>query len=148
VGWRQLYSFNIASISTSATITSAILHLYQCHVSGFPYSSLGNIIVDHVNYGSVFDPFGSAYDGGTLALSIGTLSATTDPGYRSLGVTTRVQNDLTASRNQSQYRLRFSVFDTNIDFTDDFAQFTDAEDSLCAGTAINQPPQLAVTLRP
>lgn len=152
VGWRQLYSFDIAiaSILPATAITSATLRLYQCDVAGSPYglSSLGNVIVDHVNYGNIFDPFGSAYDGATAASNIGTLSTTASLGYRSLDVTTWAQNDLTASRVRSQYRLRFSLFDSNADFNDDFAQFADAEDSLCAGVATNQPPQLAVTLRP
>lgn len=148
VGWRQLYSFDISSISTSATITSATLHLYQCDVVGAPYASLGNVIMDHVNYGGVFDPFGSAYNGATVAPNIGTLSTTTGLGYHSLNVTTLVQDDLSMSRVRSQYRLKFSIQDTNSDFTDDFVQFTDAEDSPCVGAATNQPPQLAISLKP
>jgi hypothetical protein len=148
VGWRQLYSFDIASIPSGAMITSATLRLYQCDVQGFPYTNLGNVIVDQMNYGGVFDPFGSAYSLGTVALDIGTLSTTTIPGYRTLSVTTGVQNDLTASRVRSQYRLRFSTQDYNFDGNDDFVQFTDAEDSPCAGVSTNQPPQLAVTLIP
>jgi len=149
VGWRQLYSFDIASIPTSATITSATLRLYQCDVQGSPYSltSLGNVVVDHVNYGGTFDPSGSAYNGG-VALNIGTLSTTASLGYSSLSITNQVENDLTASRVRSQYRTRFSVLDADSDGNDDFVQFTDAEDSLCAGATTNQPPQLAVTLRP
>lgn len=150
VGWRQLYSFDIASIPDSYTIKSAILHLYQCDVVNTPYASLGNVIVDHVNYGTVFDTFGSAYDGATVAFDIGTLSTDDFRGYHSLDVTTSVQNDLAASptRAASQYRLRFYPFDFLLNFTDEYAQFTDAEDSLCAGTTTNQPPQLAVTLKP
>jgi hypothetical protein len=49
---------------------------------------------------------------------------------------------------RSQYRLRFSTQDFNFDGNDDFVQFTDAEDSLCVGVATNQPPQLAVILKP
>ncbi|MEW6332264.1 MAG: hypothetical protein AB1560_12475 [Pseudomonadota bacterium] len=147
VGWRQLYSFGIASIPASATITSATLRLHQCDVSGSPYALLGNVVVDHVSYGDTFDPFGGAYDGATVAFNIGTLSTSASLGNRTLNVTTRVQNDLAASRLHSQYRLRFSPFDVNFDFADDFAQFTDAEDSPCAGTTTNQPPQLAITLK-
>jgi DNA-binding beta-propeller fold protein YncE len=141
-----LYSFDIADIPASATIASAILRLYQCEVQGLPYTSLGNVIVDQMNYGDVFDPFGSAYSGGAVALNIGTLSTTASLGYRSLSVTARVQSDLSASRERSQYRLLFSTQDFDFDGNDDFVQFTDAEDSLCAGTTTNKPPQLAVTL--
>jgi DNA-binding beta-propeller fold protein YncE len=148
VGWRQLYSFDIANIPNNTTITAATLRLYQCDVQGSPYTSLGNVIVDQMNYGGVFDTFGSAYDGAAAALNIGTLSATPSLGYRSLSVTTQLQNDLTALRVRSQYRLRFSTQDFNFDGNDDFVQFTDAEDSLCVGVATNQPPQLAVILKP
>ncbi len=147
IGWRQLYSFDISGMSPSATITAAVLRLYQCDVEGAPYTSLGNVIVDHVNYGGVFDPSGGAYNSAPLASNIGILSTTSTIGYRLLDVTTSVQNDLTASRVQSQYRLRFSIQDTNSDLADDFAQFTDAEDSPCAGQAsTNQPPELVLTL--
>jgi DNA-binding beta-propeller fold protein YncE len=148
VGWRQLYSFDIANIPTNASITSATLRLYQCDVQGSPYTSLGSIIVDQMNYGGVFDPFGSAYSGGAVALGTGILSTTPILGYQSLNVTILVQNDLTALRVRSQYRLRFSTQDYNFDANDDFVQFTDAEDSPCAGTTTNQPPQLVVTLKP
>ena len=148
IGWRQLYSFDIASIPGSYTITSAMLHLYQCNVVGFPYVSLGNVIVDHVSYGSVFGA--GIYDSATVAANIGTISTTTSLGYRSLDVMASVQNDLTALplRTRSQYRLRFSLQDTNFDGNDDFVQFTDTEDSLCAGAATNQPPQLAISIKP
>lgn len=149
VGWRQLYSFDISSLPTNSTIASAILRLYQCDVEGFPYTYMGNVIVDHVDYGGVFDPFGSAYNGATVAPGIGTLSATTSLGYRSLDITTSAQDDLTAlpPRTRSQYRLRFSIEDSNLDGNNDFVQFTDAEDSPCAGQAsTNQPPELALTL--
>jgi DNA-binding beta-propeller fold protein YncE len=148
VGWRQLYSFDIADIASSAMIDSATLRLYQCDVQGLPYTLLGDVNVDQMNYGGVFDPFGSAYDGSAVTLNIGILSATPDPGYKSLNVTTQLQNDLMALRVRSQYRLRFSVQDFSFDGNDDYVQFTDAEDSLCAGAAVNKPPQLAVTLRP
>jgi DNA-binding beta-propeller fold protein YncE len=145
-GWRQLYSFGIVSIPASATITSATLRLYQCDVAGAPYAHLGNVIVDHVNYGAALSA--SAYSGATVSSNIGTLSTTASLGYRSLDVKTRVQADMTAARVRSQFRLQFSLLDYFANATDDFVQFTDAEDSTCAGTATNRPPQLALTLIP
>ena len=145
VGWRQLYSFNIASIPTTATITAATLRLYQCDVVGLPYTYLGNVVVDQVNY-STLDA--SAYNSAPVVSNIGTLATDPSPGYRTLNVMTRVQSDLTAARTTSQYRLRFSLLDRFTNGTDDFVQFTDAEDSLCAGVTTNQPPQLAVILKP
>lgn len=146
VGWRQLYSFNIASIPATATIMSATLRLYQCDVAGLPYTRLGNVLVDQVNYGNSLSA--GVYNGMTVVSNIGTLSTDPGLGYRIMGVTTRVQNDLVAARTASQYRLRFSLRDFFFVGTDDFVQFTDADDSLCAGTTTNQPPHLEVILRP
>ncbi len=146
VGWRQLYSFDISSLPATATILSASLRLYQCSVAGLPYARLGNVLVDQVNYGNALSA--GAYDGMTVVSNIGTLSTDSALGYRSLNVATRVQNDLMAARTASQYRLRFSLLDRFTNGADDYAQFTDAEDSTCAGTTTNQPPQLAVSLRP
>jgi DNA-binding beta-propeller fold protein YncE len=146
VGWRQLYSFDIASIPASATITSATLRLYQCDVAGAPYTHLGNVILDHVNYGAALAA--SAYSGATVSSDIGTLSTTASLGYRLLDVTTRIQSDMAAARGHSQFRLRFSLLDYFANATDDFVQFTDADDSTCAGTTTNRPPQLGLTLTP
>lgn len=146
VGWRQLYSFNVASIPATTTVVSATLRLYQCNVAGLPYARLGNVLVDQVNYGNSLSA--GAYDGMTVVSNIGTLSTTSVLGYRSLNVSARLQDDLTSARAASQYRLRFSLLDRFTNGTDDYVQFTDAEDSLCAGAITNQPPQLAVILRP
>ncbi len=146
VGWRQLYSFDVASMPATATIMSATLRLYQCNIAGLPYAHLGNVLVDQVDYGNTLSA--GAYNGMTVVSNIGTLSTTPTLGYRSLNVSARLQDDLSAARTASQYRLRFSLLDRFTNGTDDYVQFTDADDSLCAGTTTNQPPQLAVTLRP
>lgn len=142
-GWRQFYSFSLSTVPAGARMTSATLRLYQAFVKGQPYTALGNVIVDHVNLGSTL--VASAYDGGTLASNIGTLSTNATLEYKTLDVLSSVQDDLTANRGRSQYRLRFSLRDSNADLVDDFVQFTDAQDSCCR---VNRPPQLVIVHTP
>lgn len=141
--YRQFFSFNLANIPSGTVISTATLRLYQANVTNSLYdSALGSVVVDHVSYGAVLDA--TAY--ATVALaSAGTLSSDASTGYKSLNVGSLVQDDLSNGRSRSQYRLRFSLSDANLDFGNDYAQFTDAEDSCCAA---NKPPQLVITVRP
>lgn len=141
--YRQFFSFNLANIPSGTVISTATLRLYQASVTNSPYDgALGSVVVDHVSYGEVLDA--TAYATATLA-SAGTLSSDASTGYKSLNVASRVQDDLNNGRPRSQYRLRFSLGDANLDFGDDYAQFTDFEDSCCG---VNSPPQLTITIQP
>lgn len=143
--YRQFYSFDLSRIPAGTIITSATLRLYQAEVVGSPYNgTLGSVIVDHVDYGMSLD--GTDYGSASLLLgNAGTLSGDASPGYKTLSISSRVQNDLDNARPRSQYRLRFSQLDANTNDQDDYAQFTDFEDSCCA---VNRPPQLAIVVRP
>src|SRR5438477_6921840 len=55
IGARQFYSFDISSIPSTATVTSATLRLFQAFTMGQPYSQLGNVLVDHLDYGLSLD---------------------------------------------------------------------------------------------
>ena len=136
MGYRSFYSFDLGSIPPGSTITSATLRVYQAGVGGGPYIKLGNLVVDHVNYGDALD----AADYGAAALaSAGTLSTTATVEFKTLAVTGRVQADLTAMRTRSQFRLRFSTADGNNDGISDYAQLTDG------GSAGVNLPRLDVT---
>jgi hypothetical protein len=142
--YRQFYSFDFAKIPAGTSVTAATLRLYQASVSGSPYDgTLGNLVVDHVNYGASLD--GTDYAVGALLSNVSTLSSDSSVGYKTLEVTNRVQNDLDNGRVRSQYRMRFSLLDANLNFSDDYAQFTDAEDSCCS---VNKPPQLLIIFSP
>jgi DNA-binding beta-propeller fold protein YncE len=143
--YRQFYSFDLVNIPVGTSVAAATLRLYQASVSGSPYGSgtLGSVVVDHVNYGASLD--GTDYATGSLLSNVGTLSSDGSVGYKTLGVSSRVQNDLNNGRVRSQYRLRFSLLDANSSASDDYAQFTDAEDSCCG---VNKPPQLLITFSP
>ena len=141
--YRQFYSFNLTKIPTGVTVTVSMLRLYQASVTGTPYGgTLGSLVVDHVNYGPSLDR--GDYAAGTLLSNAGPLSSDDSLGYKTLAVTSRVQDDLVNGRLLTQYRLRFSLSDANLDFNDDYTQFTDAEDSCCGA---NHPPQLVITFR-
>lgn len=140
---RQFYSFALDNIPAGVSVVNASLRLYQAQVTGQPYSDLGSVAVDHINYGASLTS--NDYLGGTLASNIGTLSTTTATEYKVMDVSSRVSADLTAARVRSQYRLRFRPLESNTDGSDDYVQFTDAEDSCCN---VNKPPQLVITVLP
>lgn len=140
---RQFYSFELTGIPSSVSVQSTTLRLYQANVEGSPYGAgnLGGVVVDHVNYDTSLESVD--YNVAALTANIGTLSTDVSVGYKTLNVTANVASDV-LSRSRSQYRLRFSE-EISVNFQDDYAQFTDAEDSCCAA---NRPPQLVITIKP
>jgi len=125
LGYRQLYSFDLTPVPAGSVVTSATLQLYQAAVGGTPYVDLGNVIVDHVDYGAALNA--AAYSVTALASNVGVLSSDVTIGSKTLVVTARVQADVAAARTRAQFRVRFSNFDSNNDAGSDYAQFTDAE---------------------
>jgi len=101
-------SFDLSSIPDGATIESVELRFYQAKVGGDPYAKLGNLILDHVDYGSSLDA--SAYN--TPAMDSAGLPQLTSSGvwYIIPGRTLAswVERDLSAGRPDTQVRLRFS----------------------------------------
>jgi len=138
--YRQFYSFDISIIPIGNAIEKASILLYQANYNGDPYAELGNVIVDHVDYGDSLTS--DDYNSMPLTGNIGTLSDNLTIEYKTLDVTACVQADYTAGRQYSQFRLRFSLLDGNNDGTNDYVNFTDFEDSCCL---VNMPPYLQVT---
>lgn len=139
LGYRQFYSFDLTPVPAGSVITSATLQLYQAAIGGTPYNDLGNVTVDHVDYGATLGA--AAYGVPALASNVGVLSSDVTIAYKTLVVTARVAADVAAARTRAQFRLRFSILDSNNDAGSDFAQFTDAE---FLGTSI---PVLVVKYR-
>ena len=145
-GFRQFYSFDISMIPPTAKVVSATLRLFQANVVGQPYTDLGNVIADHVNYGPSLD--GGDYNGGTITSNIGTLSTNATIEYKTLDVTSRVQSDVATGQVRTQYRLRFTT-DFNNDGNNDLVFFSDAEGSCDAfELALANPPQLVIRVVP
>ncbi|MGH7701129.1 MAG: hypothetical protein ACREMJ_11510 [Gemmatimonadales bacterium] len=125
-GHRGFYSFDISVIPSGSTVTSATLRLYQFNFAGSPYAELGNVVVDHLDYGATIGGL-EDYSATAFVSGMGPLSTNTTVEYKTLGVTARVQADVAAGRTRSQYRLRFSNADFSNDGSADFVQFSDAE---------------------
>jgi|GEM_PF-5595404 len=125
---RAFVSFSLSTIPANAILTFAQLRLEMTNVTGNPFPVMGNVLVDHVNYGNQFPP-ASAYDGGTNLIlgNIATLVTDATLGVKTASVTFSVGQDRAASRTRSQFRLHFANADNNNDGTPTFVRFVDAE---------------------
>lgn len=122
-GCRGFVSFDITSIPPGSIIISATLRMYQEGVNGTPYTTLGSISVDHVDYGPTLDA--ADYNQAALQENIGILSNNATLEFKTLDVTARLQDDMDHGRTRSQYRLLFPT-ETDNDSVRDAAFFTSA----------------------
>ncbi len=122
-GVRGFVSFDIGSIPPGRTILSATLRMFQEAVNGTPYTDLGNIKVDHIDYGPTLD--GADYSLPALEDDIGTISENATLEFKTLNVTESLQDDMDHGRTRSQYRLLFPT-QTDNDSVEDAAFFTSA----------------------
>jgi hypothetical protein len=139
---RAFLSFNRSVIPPEATITSAQLRLNMVEVAGNPFTAvqMGNLMVDHVNYGDTF-PDATSYSGNTLLGNLTVMSNSAALGIKTATVTFGVNNDVAQNRPRSQFRLKFINGDQNFDGQETWARFVDAEDLLAEGS----PPELVIT---
>jgi hypothetical protein len=140
---RQFFSFSLAGIPGGATVTSATVSIHQRLVFGTPYVNHGDVLLEHVAYGTSLD----AGDYATPVISGGApiLSFDASFGVRTLDVTARVADDVANCRPRSQFRLRFSGTESDSDGVDDICVFVDTESS---ATLDGIPPVLEVTFSP
>lgn len=132
---RGFVSFDISAIPAGKTIDQATLRLYQGGVEGTPYTSLGSLIVDHLDYG---DSLGNEdLNASAISSNIGTLTSNATIEWKDLLVTNALKADITAGRSRSQYRLRFTTEATG---TDAWARFESADNYMGTGNL----PQLVV----
>lgn len=142
VGVRQFVSFSLGSLPASGTLVSATLQMRQLTVLGAPFGTHGVVVLDHLDYGPTLDAldFGRA----PLAGPLGPFAPDATLGVRTLDVTAQVAADLAAGRVRSQFRLRFSMLDSDNDGSPDAVAFTDAERSH-GSEAPGDEPVLVVT---
>jgi hypothetical protein len=132
---RGFVSFDISSIPSGKTIDQVTLRLYQGQVEGTPYSSLGSLIVDHLDYG---DSLGNEdLNASAISSNIGTLTSNATIEWKDLPVTNALKSDISAGRSRSQYRLRFTTEATGADA---WARFESGDNYLATGNL----PQLVV----
>ena len=136
-GVRGFLSFDISTIPPGVNILSATLRVYQEGFNGTPYTDLGTVNVDHLDYGSTLDA--GDYSAAALQGNVGALSNNTTIELKTLDVPSSVQNDITMSRIHSQYRMLFPV-STDNDGVEDATFFT--------GVLRANEPELVVTFEP
>ncbi len=117
---RGFVSFDLSTIPSGANIISATLRIFQRSVEGTPYTDLGNLIVDHVDFGDILDS--TDFNITPLQANIGILSTNSTIEWKELNVTTAVKDDLSNGRIHSQFRLRFPN-DTDNDQSSDYVTF-------------------------
>jgi hypothetical protein len=142
VGSRQFFSFILSAIPVGAVaIESARLQVKQEDADGDPFPTHGPVVVDHLVYGDTLDA--SDYSASALTAALGPFSTERSNGLRNLDVTAQVKADLVAGRTRSQFRLRFSLLDSDNNGRTERVHFRDADNS----EAATPPPVLVVTYR-
>ena len=140
---RGFMSFDLSDIPTEATVESAELRFYQKEVQGSPYEKLGNLVLEHIDYGASLDD--SAYN--TPALDTAVLDTETSPeAWYVLSdptIVTWVQSSLEAGISRQQFRLQFSQ-ETDGDGLEDWIAIQSGGSILGSRLA----PQLIVTYIP
>ena len=140
---RGFMSFDLTGIPASANVQSIQLRFYQTNVTGTPYAKLGNLLIQHVDYGSTLD--NAAYD--TPVLHSAILSPHTGSGewytITANTISDWIEADLAAGRSRTQFRLQFST-ETDGDGLQDTASFESGENYFGTGNV----PQLTITYSP
>lgn len=106
---RAFVSFDLTSLPAGAHIQSATLRVYLESCLANPITTLGNVSVEHIYFGTA-DPFsdiGPTYDGLLFSPQVsGSLSTTVSAGWREINVTAAVKADFSALHTRTQFRLR------------------------------------------
>jgi hypothetical protein len=138
---RQFFSFDLSAVPAGSIVTSAVLRVDAFVVVGTPFTTLGAVHVDHLDYGAL-----DGLDFGARAITdgVGVLAEDATLGARSLDVTDAVTLDVALRRPRSQFRLRFSPAEWDGDLANDFVSFAESE---AASSGNGQAPVLALVVR-
>ena len=120
---RVFASFQLPTLPTGATLEQATVSGVQGSTLGSPYTKLGNLKAQHVNFAQ-FDV--NTFSATPLGNTIGDFSTNLTVETKSIDATAEVKDDyanLAARGGRSQYRLEFPL-GTNNDGVKDFAYFT------------------------
>lgn len=119
---RALMGFTLPTLAGRGVVDSAKAYVYEC---GSNYAmTLGSVTLDHVHFGAALND-SLAFLGDSLQNSVGTASSDTITGFHSVAVTSSVQADYAAKRNDSEYRMRFlptTPLTGNYDYFVDFGE--------------------------
>jgi hypothetical protein len=118
---RGAMSFDLTQIPAGATVTAATLFTRECAVVGSPIPALGNVVLEHVNYGPILDT--AAYSTPPLDTLGGILTSDSTVGHHTRNVTAAVLADMAASRTTTQFLLVMSEFANAFDSANDYVVF-------------------------
>lgn len=141
---RGIMSFDLTSLPAGAKIVSAKLYARECAVAGHPIPGLGNVLVEHVFFGSSVDT--STYSIAPIDSTGGVFTADSTVGPRSRYVTASVLADLAAARTVSQFRLQMSEFENTFGSTSNYVAFqapSGAHNDICS-PVVQQGMQLII----
>jgi hypothetical protein len=140
---RGFMSFDASGIPVGATIDSVELRFYQNEIQGDPYGKLGNLMLEHIDYGANLGD--SAYN--TPAFDSAMLATQTAPGaWYTLTdpiLVSWVQSNLDAGRSRFQLRLLFRQ-ETDGDGQEDWVAIEPGGGALGSRNS----PQLTITYTP
>jgi hypothetical protein len=140
---RGFMSFDVSGIPAGSAIDSVELRFYQKEIQGDPYGKLGNLLLEHVDYGSSLGD--SAYSAPAIASAL--LDIESDPGAWYImsdpTILSWVQSNLEAGRSRFQLRLQFRQ-ETDGDRLEDWVAIGPGGGVLGSRSA----PQLTITYTP
>jgi hypothetical protein len=120
---RALMGFPLPSLAGRGVVDSAKAYVYQC---GTSVMTLGSAILDHVHFGAALQD-SAAFAGDVLQADVGTVSTDTSTTFHGVTVTSSVQGDYSAKRDESQFRMEFVPTTTLPPNSDNFVYFGEDE---------------------
>jgi hypothetical protein len=130
--WRGFMSFDLSAIPAGANVQTSELRFFQAKVGGDPYGKLGNLVLEHVDYGSSLDA--AAYDLPAMDSAMLAQQPASGAWYvlADRTIAAWVQKDLDAGRTRFQVRLRFTQ-ETDGDGQEDFSGIESPDDFFGTG---------------
>jgi hypothetical protein len=140
---RGFMSFDLSSIPSGATVERAELRFYQKEIQGDPYTKLGNLLLEHIDYGASLDD--SAYNTPAIESAVLDQQRTPKAWYilSDPTLTSWIQSNVQAGRARFQLRLQFRQ-ETDGDDREDWIAIQAGGGILGARDA----PQLTITYVP
>lgn len=126
VVWRGFISFDLSSIPADATIDNVELRFFQVRVGGIPYTTMGNLVLEHVYYGDQLDE--RAFDTPVMHSAVLAQQTANRAWYilNSPLFGEWLETDLRAGRSHFQLRLRWQV-ETDGDGKEDYASIESSD---------------------
>jgi hypothetical protein len=106
---KTALSFDISLITSASDISAVTLRVYQSMVYGTPYTDLGNVFVDSIEYDDFLTDVASIYDFIPFGTATSALSSDPTIGWKEVDETALVNADISAGRSKSQFILRHNL---------------------------------------